>query len=402
MKKGVGNIEKLCAFLDSPEKRFPSVHLAGTNGKGSSSHMLAAVLQTAGYKTGLYTSPHLKSFTERIRINGRPIAEDFVVDFTEKIRPAIDEISPSFFEITVAMAFDYFAAQKVDIAIVETGLGGRLDSTNVIEPELSLVTNIALDHQQFLGETLAEIAGEKAGIFKAGRPAVLGEKQPEIVPVFERRAAEIGSELYFAEEDFSVKPAGDFVDVWRENELFLNALNLDLKGDYQQKNLPGVLKSLELLAEKFPHSPADLRKGLESAARLTGLHGRWEKIGSRPTIICDTGHNSAGMQHIVNQIIKEKFAQLRLVLGMMNDKDHEAILRLFPPGAICYFCRPNIPRAAEPEFLAEIAKKIGFRSLVFGSVAKALEAAKKAAGPDDFIFVGGSTFTVADLPDSGR
>lgn len=403
-KADLTNTISLCTALDNPQLRFKSIHIAGTNGKGSSSHMVAAILQSAGYKTGLYTSPHLKEFTERIKINGVEIDQEYIIDFVNRIKKEIEKIQPSFFEITVAMAFDYFAFHKVDFAVIETGLGGRLDSTNVITPIVSLITNISYDHMDILGYTLPAIAKEKAGIIKEGIPAVISELQAEVEPVFCAKAAEVNADIVFASKIFSTKEkvnAKDSsltLDVYDQGELVFSNLNPELKGDYQKKNIPGVLMSIKVLQKLgYRITTQNIQNGIENVIKLTGLKGRWQKLGESPLIICDTGHNVDGLKDVVHQIRAQKFKNLFIVLGMVKDKDISNVIRLLPREAYYFFCQATIPRALEAKFLAEKAKAAGLQGEVVQDVNKAIAAAKSKAGKEDFIFIGGSTFVVAEI-----
>lgn len=403
-KADLTNTISLCSALDNPQLRFKSIHIAGTNGKGSSSHMVAAILQSAGYKTGLYTSPHLKEFTERIKINGVEIDQEYIIDFVNRIKKEIEKIQPSFFEITVAMAFDYFAFHKVDFAVIETGLGGRLDSTNVITPIVSLITNISYDHMDILGYTLPAIAKEKAGIIKEGIPAVISELQAEVEPVFCAKAAEVNADIVFASKIFSTKEkvnAKDSsltLDVYDQGELVFSNLNPELKGDYQKKNIPGVLMSIKVLQKLgYRITTQNIQNGIENVIKLTGLKGRWQKLGESPLIICDTGHNVDGLKDVVHQIRAQKFKNLFIVLGMVKDKDISNVIRLLPREAYYFFCQATIPRALEAKFLAEKAKAAGLQGEVVQDVNKAIAAAKSKAGKEDFIFIGGSTFVVAEI-----
>lgn len=393
-KADLTNTVRLCDALGNPQEKFKTVHIAGTNGKGSSSHMLAAVLQSAGYKTGLYTSPHLKNFTERIRVNGKEVDESFVVDFVNRIHPAIESIKPSFFEITVAMAFDYFAREKVDVAVIEVGLGGRLDSTNVIHPIVSLITNISWDHMDLLGDTLPKIAFEKAGIIKQETPVVISESQPEVIDVFKKKSLQLKSRITFADEMYEVKNegAGRFL----VNEL--EEYQLDLRGNYQQKNLAGVLATIDVLRETgFAIADEAVHGGLSQTISLTGLKGRWQKLGDRPVVICDTGHNEAGVKQVLQQIEEQKFDQLHMVWGMVKDKDISKILQLLPKKAHYYFCQAKIPRAMDASELATKASTYDLHGKVIADVNEAIEEAKKSATENDLIFVGGSTFVVAEI-----
>lgn len=381
-KKDLGNTLALCAYLNNPEKKFRSIHIAGTNGKGSTSHMIASVLQTQGYKTGLYTSPHLIDFRERIRINGTEVSEQFVVDFVERIKPALDTIKPSFFEITVAMAFAYFAESDVDIAVIETGLGGRLDSTNVITPEICLITNIGLDHTDMLGDTLPEIAAEKAGIIKEGIPVVIGEYNESTAPVFERKAKEVHAPLYYAN------------DLVPEQQIE----KTDLSGAYQSKNVRSVMATLHVLKQCGRQiDDLSIRNGLLNVASRTGLKGRWQTLGSSPKIICDTGHNTEGITEIVAQLERESFRHLHIVFGQVGGKDSKKVLSLLPKHAHYYFCQPGVIRALPVSELMPLAENAGLSGHAYESVIQAYVAARAMAAPDDLIFIGGSTFVVADL-----
>ncbi len=370
----------LANHLDNPEKSFKSVHVAGTNGKGSTSHMLASVFQEAGYKTGLYTSPHLKDFRERIKINGEMISEQYVSSFVEKHKSFFENNQLSFFEMTVGLAFDYFRSEQVDIAIIEVGMGGRLDSTNIITPELSVITNIGLDHTQFLGNTLELVASEKAGIIKNGVPVIIGESLPETKPLFERIAAERNAPIWFA-ENF-------------ENPEFTS----DLKGIYQQKNIKTVLAGLKILRQgSWNISDENIKSGLLNTVKNTGLMGRWQVLQESPKVICDTGHNKEGLQMVMAQLGIEQFEKLHVVLGVVSDKDLDSVLPLFPKEAIYYFCKPNIPRGLEASLLLTKARGFGLVGEEYISVSKAYEAALNTASSTDLVFVGGSTFVVAEV-----
>ena len=399
-KPDLSNTISLCKALGNPEHKFKAIHIAGTNGKGSSSHMLAAILQSAGYKTGLYTSPHLKEFTERIKIDGHDITQDYVVDFVKRIKPEIERIQPSFFEITVAMAFDYFASSQVDVAIIETGLGGRLDSTNVITPILSLITNIGYDHMDLLGNTLPLIAHEKAGIIKAGVPVVVSERQPEVESIFLNRAEEFNAPISFASEHFHISKNEDAFDVFYNSEVLFPDLRPELKGYYQRKNIPGVLMSVKILQQHGHQiTSQNIRNGIENVVTLTGLKGRWQKLGESPLLICDTGHNVDGLKEVVEQIRSQKFQRLFIVLGMVKDKDISSVLRLLPKEAYYFFCQASIPRALDANLLCDQATAIGLQGEIVKDVNKAIASAKAKAGPEDFIFIGGSTFVVAEIKD---
>jgi dihydrofolate synthase/folylpolyglutamate synthase len=396
-KGDLTNTQALCEALGNPHLKFKSIHVAGTNGKGSSSHMLASIFQSAGYKTGLYTSPHLKEFTERIRINGQEIDQVFVVGFVEKIKPLIEKIQPSFFEITVAMAFDYFAYQQVDVAIIEVGLGGRLDSTNVITPVLSLITNISWDHMDLLGDTLEKIATEKAGIVKPEIPVVISERQSEVEKVFVLKANECRSPILFASDQFKVTRENNGFYSINHNDLHYH-LELDLMGTYQTRNLAGVLACIEVLRKtEYSISDQQIKSGLKEVMLRTGLRGRWQKTGERPLIICDTGHNEGGIREIVKQINEMKHGHLHMVLGMVKDKDVSKVLSLLPVAATYYFCQASIPRAMPAEELSVKAEGFGLKGNVFKNVNDAIRAAKENSSSEDFIFVGGSTYVVAEV-----
>lgn len=380
-RKDLTNIKLLDHYLGYPHELYKTIHVAGTNGKGSTSHMLAAVLQKAGYKTGLYTSPHLKEFRERIRVNGAMVPQDYVVSFIEKHKEFIENHSLSFFELTVGLAFEYFASAQIDVAIIEVGMGGRLDATNIITPEVSVITNIGLDHTVFLGTTLKEIAAEKAGVIKAGIPVVIGEKQEETTTVFIQKAVEQGCVISFASDtDFPVYAC-------------------DLKGIYQQKNKKTVLKTLEVLQANgsFLIKPEHIADGIKVAAKLTGLMGRWQQLGDAPKIFCDTGHNKEGLLEVFKQLDQETFAQLHIVVGVVNDKDLDSILHLFPKKATYYFCRPNLERGLDETILKEKAVNFELKGESYASVQTAYQAALGAANEDDLVFVGGSTFVVAEI-----
>jgi dihydrofolate synthase/folylpolyglutamate synthase len=397
----LSNTIKLCEALGNPQHNFKSIHVAGTNGKGSTSHMLASILQSAGYKTGLYTSPHLKEFTERIRIDGVEIDKDFVTDFVNRIRPSIEEINPSFFEITVAMAFDYYAKQNVDVAVIEVGLGGRLDSTNVISPVLSVITNIGWDHADILGDTLQKIAIEKAGIIKSLVPVVISERQTEVENVFIEKAELENAPIFFASEHYKVIGKNDeriSLDIQKDETFIFKDLILPLQGYYQQKNLAGVLKAVDLLNDVgFKITKDSMQKGLVNVIVNTNLKGRWQKLNDKPLVICDTGHNVDGMSEIIRQIKSIKYHQLHVVLGMVKDKDITKVLSLLPVDAKYYFCQAKIPRAMDAQSLSMQAKEFGLKGVITPDVNDAIDAAKSSAQQDDFIFIGGSTFVVAEI-----
>ncbi len=398
--KGLDNTYRLLKVLDDPHQKFKTIHVAGTNGKGSVSSMLAAALQSAGYKTGLYTSPHLKEFTERIRVDGVEIAEKDVVDFVNRIYSDLEEIKPSFFEMTVAMAFDYFVRQKVDVAVIEVGMGGRLDSTNVILPELSVITNISFDHQQFLGNTIAEIAAEKAEIIKDGTPALISESHCESRPVFEQVAARKNAPIRFADDCYRVvfDEYSAMYNVYKGDELIWKDLECDLKGSYQCKNIPVVVAAIEAISETFAVDEAAFRRGMRDVTAITGLKGRWQVLSDAPLTICDTGHNEAGIAMIVDALKRTRRDRIIFILGMVADKDVEKVLRLLPEEAVYIFCQPSIQRALPAEELKRIAKETrGIEAVVVKNVNEARQYAESLAGPSDVIFIGGSTFVVADI-----
>ena len=380
-KKDLTNAYLLANYLGNPQKTLKCIHVAGTNGKGSTSHMLASILQEAGYKVGLYTSPHLKDYRERIKINGIEISEDFVCDFINKNKSFFEANDMSFFEMTVGLAFDYFAKEKVDIAVIEVGMGGRLDATNIITPLVSVITNIGLDHTQFLGNTLEAIAFEKAGIIKPGIPVVIGEYTSETKPVFLAKAKENNSEIYFA------------------SELISENYPSDLIGDYQVHNKKTVLETITILnsQKEIKISDNQIKSGLLNVIKNTGLQGRWQQLGEYPKIICDTAHNKNGLEIVMKQIQKEKFDTLHIVLGVVNDKNLDEILPLFPTNAIYYFCKPNIPRGLDSRTLQDKAAKFNLKGEVYNSVSESYNNALQNAIKSDFIYIGGSTFVVAEI-----
>ena len=404
-KNTLDNTMKLDEMYHFPQRHFKSIHVAGTNGKGSCSHMLASVLQEAGYKVGLYTSPHLIDFRERIRINGKPIAEKEVVEFVDLFRKmnASKKLEPSFFEMTVAMAFDHFRNHKVDIAVVEVGLGGRLDSTNIIQPEVSLITNISLDHTALLGNTVELIAGEKAGIIKKNIPVVISESNGEYNAVFIQKAEQEGSPIYFAYQQIQSSysmflPEGKQLFNFNEDgKITYPNLKLDLLGAYQRKNVGGVLKVLQLMQEKGWQIPKDtIYAGLANVTKNTGLRGRWEVVGNNPLMICDTAHNEAGLSDVVSQIKSTAWKNLYLVLGVVNDKNLDQVLEILPQEGYYFFTQAKIPRALPAQELANKAAQFGLSGEVILSVHEAVKKAQKLAGVHDLIFLGGSTFVVAD------
>jgi dihydrofolate synthase/folylpolyglutamate synthase len=402
-KKDLTNTLLLCNKLGNPQQQFKSIHIAGTNGKGSTSHMLAAILQKAGYKTGLYTSPHLKDFRERIKINGELCTEGFIIDFVEKMKPAIAEIQPSFFEITVAMAFSYFAEAHVDVAVIETGLGGRLDSTNIITPELSIITNIGWDHMNLLGNTLEAIAGEKAGIIKQHVPVVIGEVIDETKPVFENAAAQKNAPIYYAQQAFSVLEYQQnfttlMVKLLNNENGDINAYQLDLPGIYQLNNLITILTAVNQLKQQgWQLSNNAIIEGLANAKSLTGLHGRWELLHQSPTVIADVAHNEAGIKQLLHQIELCQYRQLHIVFGMVKDKDPQLVLSLLPTNAQYYFTQAHIPRALNATELTEIAKDYGLVGNTYADVNAAIKAAMQMALNDDLIVVCGSVFLIAEI-----
>ena len=399
-KKDLTNTIKLCEALGNPEKKFKTIHVAGTNGKGSSSHMLASILQEAKYKTGLYTSPHLKSFTERIRINGNEVSETFVLDFVNRIHPLIDEIKPSFFEITVAMAFDYFAKENIDVAVIEVGLGGRLDSTNVITPEVSLITNIGWDHKDLLGDTLNKIASEKAGIIKSGIPVVISERQDEIDDVFLAKAKELSSAIYFASDQFDVSTINDKHQIFKDGAVVIRDVKFPLKGRYQSHNMRGVVNVIEVLRKKrkgLKITDAAVKRGLQNVLRNTHLKGRWQVLQKRPLMICDTGHNIDGIRYVTQQLKTIPHKKLHFVYGTVKDKSIDDILQILPREATYYFCQAKLPRALDASELAKKANEFGLQGHVIPDVNEAKNSALKNASENDLIFIGGSTFVVAEL-----
>ena len=400
-------------YLKNPQDNFKSIHVAGTNGKGSTSHSLASVFQEAGYKTGLYTSPHLRDFRERIRINGEMIPENNVVTFIDKHKNKLEELELSFFEMTVAMAFDYFSKEKVDIAIIEVGMGGRLDSTNVIKPELCVITNISLDHVKFLGNTEEKIATEKAGIIKSGVPVVIGETQKGSEKVFIETAKEKNAPIYFADQLFECrinkskaleynnidiyKKSSDDVQQTTKETLYLKNLNFPLLGDYQKRNLATIICAIDILKDKFRLVKTFIYDGLEDVITNTGLMGRWQIINKKPLAIADTGHNVAGIKEVSKQLENTEFKNLHFVLSVVNDKDIEGILELLPKYAEYYFCKADIPRGLDANILADKARSCGLKGDVYESVRQAYSSACANAKEGDLVFVGGSNFTVAEV-----
>lgn len=379
-KKDLTNTIAISEHLGNPHHKFKSVHVAGTNGKGSTSHMLASILEEASYKVGLYTSPHLKDFRERIKINGEMISKAAVINFVKKNQSFLEKQQLSFFEMTVGLAFDYFAKQKVDIAVVEVGLGGRLDSTNIITPVVSVITNIGLDHTQMLGDTLEKIAFEKAGIIKENIPIIIGERQEETENVFIETAKNKNAPIYFVED--------------KVTEIYES----DLKGNYQQKNIKTVVTTSHILKEKgFAITEKHIKSGILHVVKNTGLLGRWQVLQKEPTVICDTAHNREGLTYVMQQLREQHFNKLHIVLGVVNDKDLQSVLPLFPKNATYYFCKPDVPRGLEAQILREKAKEYDLFGELYNSVKEALNEALKSAATDDLIFVGGSTFVVAEV-----
>jgi dihydrofolate synthase/folylpolyglutamate synthase len=399
-KANLDNTWAICNLLNHPQNHFKSIHIAGTNGKGSTSHMLAAAYQAAGYKTGLYTSPHLKDFRERIKINGRMIPKKDVASFINLYQKEFNQIQPSFFEMTVGMAFQYFKDKKVDIAIIETGLGGRLDSTNVIIPLMSIITNISMDHMALLGNTLPLIAAEKAGIIKPKIPVIIGETQANIKSIFIQKAKENNAEIYFADHHFKVlkNEKYDFLQVFHLNDIYFKKLVPQLKGIYQTKNIATVLKAIDVSNTLgFKITKAQSKSAIQKVVNTTGLLGRWQILQKIPLCIADTGHNEAGIKMVLQQIKQTPHQQLHFVLGMVNDKEINKILSLLPKHAIYYYCKANIPRGLDPKELALQAATFKLKGKVFKSVKAAFNCAKKQALKNDLVFVGGSTFTVAEV-----
>ncbi len=402
-KNNLDNTIRLDEHLEHPHRRFKTIHIAGTNGKGSVSHITASVLREAGYKTGLYTSPHLKDFRERIKINGEMIPEAEVIRFVAENRKIIDEIEPSFFELTVGMAFDYFAREKVDVAVIETGLGGRLDSTNIITPVISVITNIGHDHMDLLGDTIAKVAAEKAGIIKKGVPVVIGETLDETANVFISKAAGEHASLKFADREFSCHLGDDFaitgertytVKEYETGKVYYGITVLG--GDYQAGNLISIYSMFRGLEHIFNFTEQNISDGIRNVVRNTGFEGRWQIIGHAPLTICDTGHNKEGLEYVLRQLKRLPAKKLHMVIGFVNDKDLSSILPLFPKDAIYYFTKASVPRALNEAALMETASDYGLEGKSYPGVRIAMKAASENAGADDVIFIGGSTFVVAD------
>lgn len=397
-KPGLQTTETLDKHFGHPHRQFKSIHVAGTNGKGSCSHTLAAILQSEGYKVGLFTSPHLVDFRERIRVNGECISEQYIIDFVEKERRFFEPLHPSFFELTTALAFKYFAEQKVDIAIIEVGLGGRLDCTNIITPILSIITNISKDHTQFLGNTLADIAGEKAGIIKPGVPVIIGEDLPETRPVFQQKAQKENSPIIFAQDENQqeVQKAEHINGKMEYTTRTWGKLTGELCGDYQAKNMNTILNAIKYLT-LVKNKGTSIKYGISHVTELTGLMGRWQKIQDKPLVICDTGHNVGGWQYLAPQIKAQACRQLRIVFGMVDDKDVTTVMKMLPNDAIYYWTQATTKRAIKVEKIAELGTSLGLNGNVYPSVNKAFKAAQADAAEDDFIFVGGSSYIVADF-----
>ena len=407
-KPGLGNAQALDRYFGKPHEHYHTIHVAGTNGKGSVSHAIASVLQCAGYKTALYTSPHFKDFRERIKINGKMIPEEEVTAFVVKHRNIIESLKPSFFEMSTAMAFDFFARRKVDIAVIEVGLGGRFDSTNVIRPLLSVITNIGLDHVEFLGDTLVSIAGEKAGVIKPEIPVVVGEWDAQTAPIFLRKAAEQKAPLLFADQHYRLlraweKEAMQYFEIQEEGNICSREVAMDLLGNYQQKNILTIIAALDRLRNKLNFSDDAVKTGIATICKNTGLHGRWETIAWNPLVICDMAHNAHGMAPVMEQLNRLKMqrpeAALHIVMGVVSDKDIQHIFPLMPRDARYYFTQAAIPRAMDAAVLAEHAGVFGLKGEIISSVKQALKAAKNNASLDDIIFVGGSAFVVAEVID---
>ncbi len=406
-KANLDNTLALAEYLGNPHAKFKSIHIAGTNGKGSVANMLASVFQEAGYKTGLCTSPHLKDFRERFRINGNKIPEQFITDFVNQHKDFFQSLKPSFFELTIAMTFDYFAREQVDIAIMETGLGGRLDSTNIITPEVSVITNVGLDHTNLLGDTVEAIAWEKAGIIKTGIPAVIGKSRPEVVGVFERKAREVGTDIFLVEQNYHIESSSlknredqPLLQLAIHSKGSTRIVESALTGTYQHENILTAVAAVDMInREGSFHLPENaLKAGLKNVIRNTGIAGRWQILERKPLVICDTGHNADGIRSIMENIGQTPHRYLHFVLGMMNDKDISGILQLLPSEATTYyFCRPDVPRGLNTTMLRQEAEQAGLKGKEYDSVASAFAAAKSAAGQEDLVFVGGSTFVVAEV-----
>ncbi|MBW6500329.1 MAG: bifunctional folylpolyglutamate synthase/dihydrofolate synthase [Bacteroidales bacterium] len=403
-RNDLGNSVALDDYFGHPHGKYPTIHVAGTNGKGSVSHIAASVLQEAGWKTGLYTSPHLKDFRERIRINGEMIPKRRVTEFVRKHQRIIDSLRPSFFELTVAMAFDHFAKEKAEVAVIETGLGGRLDSTNIINPIVSVITNIGHDHADLLGPSIDKIAAEKAGIIKRGIPAIIGEKQPDTYRIFMKKAGEVGAPICFADKNFACS-LGEFDYVTGERSYRIKEKSTgkeyagltNLGGDYQAKNLVTLLQVIETIRKSFGITDDHVTEGIRNVVANTGLMGRWQVLKRNPLIVCDTGHNKEGLEYVTRQIAATPGAGLHIVLGFVDDKDLSSVLPLFPPDAKYYFTKASVPRALDEKRLMKEAVKYRLEGMSYPDVKRAFKAALFAASPEDMIFIGGSTFVVAEV-----
>ncbi len=400
-RKDLTNTLALMDFLEHPHRHYPCIHVGGTNGKGSTAHMLAAILQARGFKTGLYISPHYRDFRERIKVNGKYVTRQFVIDFIEQVKPLIEKIQPSFFELTVGMAFEYFRQQKVDVAIIEVGMGGRLDSTNVINPVLSVITNIGWDHMQFLGDTLPLIASEKAGIIKTGVPVVIGETHPETAPVFKQKALEMKAEITFADQHYSaILQTEDFeksIFEASKDGLFNQLYELQAHGPFQRKNLCTVLQAVEKMPLEWGIKPEHIHTGLAELQSRTRFMGRWQFLQQNPRVLCDSAHNEDGLREVMERLLQLDFARLHIVMGVVKDKDLGKMLDLFPKNANYYFAKPDIPRGLEAKDLQAQAQGKGLLGKTYTSVRNALKAAKRQAKADDLIYVGGSTFVLAEV-----
>ena len=403
-KHDLGKTTDLDRHFGYPHKQFKSIHIAGTNGKGSVSHTLASVLQEAGYKTGLYTSPHYLDFRERIKVNGQPVSKEYVIDFVAKNKDYFERLKPSFFEMTVAMAFEYFKDMQIDVAVIEVGMGGRLDSTNIITPEVSVITNIGYDHMQFLGNTLTQIAAEKAGIIKPGIPVVIGEMPPAVRNVFLEKATEKNAPIFLASQIFTVGRSRvsytenrQYFDILRQGGKYIDNLSFGLLGEYQKYNVPVILETLEILKLKgFNINDTQVKNGFDKVVTNTGIMGRWQTVSVNPLIILDAGHNEDGIKNVVEQIKNTNYKNLHFIFGTVNDKEVNKILRLLPTKAFYYFTQASVPRALNASELREKALSAGLEGKAYNTVDQAIEAAINNAGKNDLIFIGGSTFVVAD------
>lgn len=400
-RKSLDNSIYFDNLTGNPHRNYPCIHIAGTNGKGSVTHMIAAVLQQAGYKTGIYSSPHLRDFRERIKVNGEMMEEEFVIGFVEKYKAEFDKITPSFFEITVAMAFDYFASRQVDVAVVETGMGGRFDSTNIITPELSIITNISLEHQQFLGDTLSKIAFEKAGIIKPGKPVIIGESQDECNIVYQAKCSETNSPIIFADKEYSITSTLSSIedmDVSIYSKMSTTKLKVGTGAKYQLKNIITAFASVVHLMESgWEISMNQIIKGFHHFKTITNFQGRWDILQTNPLVIADCAHNPAGLQLVLEQVAVIQATKKHFIIGMVKDKDISASISIFPKEGQYYFCTPDIPRGLDATILSEMAGEAGLQGIKYHSVAEAYNAARQAANKDDLIFIGGSAFVVAEI-----